>query len=348
MVINHATSNETSQLLLLVTGKAGSGKSFLIDRLRYALWNQCVISALFGIAAYNISGKTLHYLLKLPIRGKRNHSLNGAPLLQMQQTFEGVKYLIIDEYSVVSQLELSWINRRCKQATGLSESLFGGLNIILAGDLGQLPPVSGKVLFHSNPTTELEVEWNNRYEVKLPFKENQAMIEDNYNLSVKRLDNLKRRLDKKPKLLQEYNEIIQSQIKADIVDKVESPGEVGAVTYLPHRAVVRDDKKSTKVRVVFDASAKNKGASLKECLYKGPCLNPLLYDVLLRFGVFNITITGDIEKAYLQISVHTEDRDYLRFLWFDDIYKDNPEILKYRFTRVIFGATCSQFLLNGT
>ena len=100
--------------------------------------------------------------------------------------------------------------------------------------------------------------------------------------------------------------------------------------------------------MVFDASAKNKGASLNECLYKGPCLNPLLYDVLLRFRVFNIAITGDIEKAYLQISVAPEDRDYLRFLWYDDVYKDNPEILKFRFTRVIFGATCSQFLLNGT
>ena len=105
---------------------------------------------------------------------------------------------------------------------------------------------------------------------------------------------------------------------------------------------MRNDKKSTIVRVVFDASAKNKGASLNECLYKAPCLNPLFYGVLLRFPVFNIAITGDIEKVYLQISVSTEDRD-LRFLWFDDIYKVNPEILKYRFTRVIFGATCSQF-----
>ena len=107
------------------------------------------------------------------------------------------------------------------------------------------------------------------------------------------------------------------------------------------------DKESRKVRVVFDAPAKNKGASLNECLYNGPCLHLLLYDLLLRFRVFNIAITGDIEKAYLQISVSTEDRDYLRFLWFDDIYKDNPEILKYRFTRIIFGATCSQFLLTG-
>ena len=88
---------------------------------------------------------------------------------------------------------------------------------------------------------------NHRYEVKLPFKENQPMIEDNYNLSIKRLGNLKRKLDKNPTLMIEYDEIIQSQIKADIVERVHDPGVVGEVTYLPHRAVVRDDKKSTKL-----------------------------------------------------------------------------------------------------
>ena len=157
LVVNHAHSN-SDQLLLLITGKAGTGKSFLIDRLRYALGKTCCISALFGIAAFNISGKTLHYLLKMPIKGKHAHDLNGAALAQVQERFVGVKYLIIDEYSVVSQRELSWINRRCKQATGIAESCFGGINIILVGDLGQLPPVSGKVLYDVNPINELESE----------------------------------------------------------------------------------------------------------------------------------------------------------------------------------------------
>ena len=66
-----------------------------------------------------------------------------------------------------------------------------------------------------------------------------------------------------------------------MIERVESRGGVGEVTYLPHRAVVRENKSTTKVRIVYDASAKNKGPSLKECLYKGPCLNPLLYDILL-------------------------------------------------------------------
>ena len=133
-----------------------------------------------------------------------------------------------------------------------------------------------------------------------------------------------------------------------MIEKVESSGEVGEVTYLPHHAIVREDKLTTKVRSVYDASAKNKGPSLNECLYKGPCLNPLLYDTLLRFRVHNYGLIADIEKVYLQISVVPEHRDYIRFLWLDDAYKSNPEIVKYRFTRVIFGSSTLQFLLNGT
>ena len=61
----------------------------------------------------------------------------------------------------------------------------------------------------------------------------------------------------------------------------------------------------------------------------------------------HIAITADIQQAFLQISVHPEERDYLRFLWFDDVFTVKPNVIKYRFNRVIFDATCSQFLLNG-
>ena len=71
-----------------------------------------------------------------------------------------------------------------------------------------------------------------------------------------------------------------------------------------------------------------------------------MFDVLLRFRVNNIALTADIAQAYLEISVNPTDRDFLRFLWYDDITKQDPEIQKLRFTRVIFGASPSQFLLN--
>ena len=65
--------------------------------------------------------------------------------------------------------------------------------------------------------------------------------------------------------------------------------------------------------------------------------------------MYPIAITGDIVKAYLQISVDEKDRDLLRFLWFKNLFNEHQvELCKYRFTRVIFGANCSQFLLNAT
>ena len=68
--------------------------------------------------------------------------------------------------------------------------------------------------------------------------------------------------------------------------------------------------------------------------------------MLLPFRFNPIGIIADIKKAYLQISIADNHRDFLRFLWFDDIFKDTPEVTKYRFFRVIFGANRSQYLLN--
>ena len=89
------------------------------------------------------------------------------------------------------------------------------------------------------------------------------------------------------------------------------------------------------MRTVFDACAKYKGTSpLNEVLYKGPCLNADLYSLLFKFRIYPIAIIADIEKAYLQISINEEHRDFVRFLWYSDFSEEI--ISKYRFTRVIF------------
>ena len=74
-------------------------------------------------------------------------------------------------------------------------------------------------------------------------------------------------------------------------------------------------------------------------------MNPLLFDILLRFRTHPVALSADIEAAYLQILVHPDDRDYMRLLYFDDVTAENPKVVKYRFTRVIFGASSSPFLL---
>ena len=190
---------------------------------------------------------------------------------------------------------------------------------------------------------------NGKYQVKLPFKEGHPMLADNFNLSLRRLEQLKGKLSRNEELLKSYVNVIKEQLEQNITEEVKEPGIIGNVTYLPHKEVIKDEKSSTKLRVVFDASAKSCGnPSLNEILYKGLCLNPQLYDLLLKFRIYPIAMVADIEKAYLQILVDESHRDFLLFLWYKDIFDEVPEICKYSFCTVIFGATCSQFLLNGT
>ena len=179
-----------------------------------------------------------------------------------------------------------------------------------------------------------------RYQVSLPFKENRRFIEDNYASTEKRLKILMKKLNKDPELLHKYDATMKNQLSEGIIERAVPDLVVGELTYSPHRAVIREEKSTIKVRVVYDLSTKNKGPSLSECFYKGPGLTPLLFDVLLRFRVSEIAVTADIAQAYLQISGNPVDRDFWWFLCYDVAAKD-PDIVKFRFTLVIFGAAPS-------
>lgn len=189
----------------------------------------------------------------------------------------------------------------------------------------------------------------NRYVTSLPFKPYHRALPDNYQLAKHRLKCLKNKLDSNKKLKTEYHKIIKSNFEDQIVERVPTDNDQRSIHYLPHTAVVRNDKETTKVRIVYDASAHlpNK-PSLNDCLYKGPCLLGSLYDILLRFRLYPIILVSDIQQAFLNVAVQEKDRDYLRFLWYDDPFSDTPEIEELRLTRVVIGLACSPFLLNGT
>ena len=102
---------------------------------------------------------------------------------------------------------------------------------------------------------------------------------------------------------------------------------------------VRQNKQTTKVRVVYDASARTTGPSLNDCLHVGPKLNTKIFDILLRFRIHRIAIIADIEKAFLMISVAKKDRDVLRFLWYKDVYADQLDLMELRLARVVFGVS---------
>ena len=189
-----------------------------------------------------------------------------------------------------------------------------------------------------------------RYEVSLPWKDPHPTLPDNYQLSFKRLQGLLRRLRQNPTILQKYDSTIRHQIEQGIVEVVEDPQSnvTGRVHYLPHHAVIRRDKETTKLRIVYDASARSNGPSLNDCLYTGPKFDQRIMDILLRFRTHRVALTADIEKAFLMVSMSEGDRDVLRFLWFDDLTKEPPGVCVLRFARVVFGVSSSPFLLNAT
>lgn len=144
-------------LLLNIDGRAGTGKSFLIQVLSAHLrvlagGNREIIvrCAPTGAASYGILGSTLHSLFKLPVGKAKFQKLAPAQVQALQLKLAGIQYVIIDEKSMVSLATLARIEQRLQQAFPASEELFGGVSILLIGDFWQLPPVADKALY-SNP-----------------------------------------------------------------------------------------------------------------------------------------------------------------------------------------------------
>eukprot|EP00112_Aurelia_sp_Birch-Aquarium-sp1_P002538 Seg128.14 transcript_id=Seg128.14/GoldUCD/mRNA.D3Y31 product="hypothetical protein" protein_id=Seg128.14/GoldUCD/D3Y31 len=164
----------------------------------------------------------------------------------------------------------------------------------------------------------------------------------------KELKSQVKKLEQSPDIFEKYNDIISQQVSEGIIEHVSELEPAGKIHYLPHRAVIRENAETTKVRIVYDTSCKDRksGVSLNECLHVGPSPTPLIFDVLLRFRMNPVALVGDIEKAFLNIEIHPQDRDSLRFLWLKDIHAKDPEFIVYRFLRFLFGCNASPFLLN--
>ena len=186
----------------------------------------------------------------------------------------------------------------------------------------------------------VKVKDDGRYEVRLPWIEGHPPVPRNFNLSKRRLEKVLRKLEEN-KLKTAYDEVFVEWLGAGIIEEVPvSQWDEGH--YLPHRPVVKESG-TTRVRPVFDASARESGQpSLNQCLEKGVNLIEMIPALLLRFRLHRIGIIADIRKAFLQISLCEEDRDFLRFLW---VNKEG--VLKiFRHARVAFGVTSSPFLLG--
>ncbi|XP_053374038.1 uncharacterized protein LOC128546747 [Mercenaria mercenaria] len=150
-----------------------------------------------------------------------------------------------------------------------------------------------------------------------------------------------------------YDAVMKDQLSKGVTEKVEQSKTNGLVHYLPHHAVITPQKATRKIRVVYDASARTRKEkkSLNECMYRAPVMLQDLCGMLLRFRIQHVAVVADIEKAFLQIGLQSNQRDVTRFLWLRDFEKpifDADNIQEYRFCRVPFGIISSPFLLGAT
>ncbi|XP_059067728.1 ATP-dependent DNA helicase RRM3-like [Cryptomeria japonica] len=159
IILHHQSQQIAAQpLRMIIQGSTGIDKSFLIDCIRQKLnisgsnkTNTLLVLAPIGVAAYNIQGTTIHAGLCIPI--KEMHPLIGQALFTFQECFRHVKYLLIDEMSSLGPKLLLKIDSRLRQAfPNKQHETFGGLSMILVGDLGQLPPVMDKPAYASHST----------------------------------------------------------------------------------------------------------------------------------------------------------------------------------------------------
>ena len=174
------------------------------------------------------------------------------------------------------------------------------------------------------------------YSMPLPFK-NKPRLSNNRDIVKRRFEILDGKFNKDPGYFEQYCGFMDAMILNGEAERVRDCAPSDGVWYIPHFGVRHPKKK--KLRVVFDCSAKHLGTSLNDCLLAGPDLMNSLVGILLRFRLNKIAITCDIEKMFYQFEVNESDRDFLRFLWFED--ETHTSLADYRMTVHLFGATSS-------
>ena len=124
---------------LFLTGRAGTGKTTLLKRFLDEAGDTAVVLAPTGVAAMNVGGQTIHSFFKFPPRLMEQTDIKR---LRNGRVFRAMKTMIIDEISMVRSDMLDAIDKSLKLNRG-SKRPFGGVRMILSGDLHQLPPVVG-------------------------------------------------------------------------------------------------------------------------------------------------------------------------------------------------------------
>jgi ATP-dependent exoDNAse (exonuclease V) alpha subunit len=132
---------ETTMEHVFVTGRAGTGKSTLLNHLSWNTSKSIVIAAPTGVAALNVGGQTIHSLFRLPIGVIADHPIDQND--QLRKLLNAIETLVIDEVSMVNADLMDAMDRSLRQARQRPHESFGGVQVVMFGDPYQLAPVPG-------------------------------------------------------------------------------------------------------------------------------------------------------------------------------------------------------------
>ncbi|XP_076384105.1 uncharacterized protein LOC143261872 [Megalopta genalis] len=178
-----------------------------------------------------------------------------------------------------------------------------------------------------------------RYVVALPCNAKRTLIGETRTQAINRFLSLERKLQRDASLREEYSAVMKEYLTLGHMSKTKPQNANGF--YLPHHAVIKTSSSTTKVRVVFDGSAKSSsGLSLNDALNTGPTIQDDIFALLVRFRLHTYVLTGVIEKMYRQVLIRPEDRRYQRVLW----RNERNEIADYELNTVTFGLCSAPFL----
>ncbi|XP_062701167.1 uncharacterized protein LOC134285118 [Aedes albopictus] len=182
-----------------------------------------------------------------------------------------------------------------------------------------------------------------RYPKKIGFHEK---IGDSISTALRRFSQLERRLNRDANLHRQYSDFLQEYLDLDHMRLVGTVKDVQdderTVCYLPHHPVFKESSSTTKVRVVFDGSAKTTtGCSLNEALLTGPVIQDDLIDLMIRFRKHSIALVADVAKMYRQVRIHPDDTPLQRILW--RFNQDEP-IQIFELQTVTYGLSPSSFI----
>lgn len=188
---------------------------------------------------------------------------------------------------------------------------------------------------------KVQVTQEGRFVVSLPFKKSPDSLGNSINAAVQRMRGIERRFIADTAFKKLYQEFIFEYHKLGHMEEVPQ-SEVHTGYYLPHHGVLKGASSTTKLRVVFDGSAKTStGVSLNDCLAIGPTVQAALHAIILRFREHKFVVTADVEKMYRQVKMNKEDANYQKIVW-----RNHPSepLRHFRLTTITYGLAPSSFL----